>query len=130
MPDVEVDKGLDQFDEELDKYLAIKRKIETAFSVHGETDRNEDRALQIRLAQLNANLQYLLAGFFGFLAAGIALTVFGIQIFLDQLATYPLITVQMLYSVVVLIVATLSFIGLFIVRPKLVDCLNEFRSLK
>lgn len=40
MPDSDVDNGLDQFDKELSKYLAIKQKIETAFSVNNETARN------------------------------------------------------------------------------------------
>ena len=61
MPDSDVDKGLDQFDKELDKYLSIKKKIELAFSVQSVATINEDRALQIRLAQLQTDVQNYLA---------------------------------------------------------------------
>jgi hypothetical protein len=57
----EVQKSLEKFDKELDKYLAIKQKIETAFSVQNEKTRNEERALQIKLAQLQTDVQNYLA---------------------------------------------------------------------
>jgi hypothetical protein len=128
--DNDVEKGLKKFDKELDMYLAIKQKIETAFSVHNETARNEDRALQIRLAQLNTDLQVFLAGVFGFFAGGIALAVFGIQLFIDQLPTYPAITITTLYFLVVSIVSLISFYGVFKLIRRLNICYKEIKNLR
>jgi hypothetical protein len=48
MPDNDVENGLDQFDKELDKYLAIKRKIEDNFV----KEPNEDSQFQLDLLKL------------------------------------------------------------------------------
>lgn len=95
-----------------------------------ETAQIDKRKLEIKIAQLNAKLQLYLAGYFGLFAGGIALAVFGIQIFLDQLPTYPAITLQMLYSFAILIISSLSFLCVFRVKTKLNACLNEFDKLQ
>lgn len=128
--DTDVEKGLKAFDKELDTYILIKRKIESSFTCMPSEMTKEARDLQIRLAKLNGNLQFYIAETFGLLATGIALAVFGIQIFLDQFVTYPQITIQMGYSLAILIISILAFIGVFKVRPNLKNCLDELNKLQ
>ncbi len=126
MPDSDVDKGLDQFNKALDKYLAIKEKIEKAFAIQNRNAIIEDRALQIRLAQLNSDLQIYLAGIFGFFAGGVTFTVFAIQLFINQ---PPAFTINTFLFFVAAITSLIAYYGVVKLLRKLDTCYKEIKNL-
>ncbi len=88
---------------------------------------NEDRALQIRLAQLNADLQFYIASLFGLFAITIAAWVFGSQLILEN---FPKIDINTIFAIPVYIIAILASIGTLMSGSKLIECRNEFKKLK
>ncbi|MGD0072473.1 MAG: hypothetical protein ABSB71_13050 [Candidatus Bathyarchaeia archaeon] len=85
---------------------------------------NEDRKLQIRLAQLNAKLQVYLASVFGFLAGGIALLIFGYQFGFQN---YPQVSsFQVIIAIASIVVSGISFVGSIIFIYKLYGVSEDF----
>jgi len=91
------------------------------------TDASEDRKLQIKLAQLNANLQVYLAMIFGAIAATIALLVFGYQLVLES---YPQLSIKTAVATAFFAVAGCTIYAAYVTLPKLKACLDEFKNLQ
>jgi hypothetical protein len=81
----------------------------------------EERELQIKLAQLNAKLQVNLAWTFGLFAAGVTLMVFGHQVSLEN--NFPL-------SIAIDIVGFASFVFAFGWIHRVHACQDEIEGLK
>ncbi len=79
-----------------------------------------DRKLQIKIAQLNADLQFCLASCFGLFAGAIALIVLGYLLPSDQTS------LKVLIFIVALIL--LSIAGYYL--SKLNQCLKAFKNLQ
>ena len=83
---------------------------------HENLTDSEDRKLQMKLAQLNADLQVYLATFFGFLAGSITLAVLEFQ--------FP--SWAILFGISALVFLSSSCFFLY----KLIQCHKAFKSLK
>lgn len=92
MSDNTVEKGLEQFDKELNQFLSIKQKLDGC--------KIEDRKLEIRLAQLQTDVQTYLAISLALFAAMAALIVI--------VATNPLSYNGFIVTVVIIILGFLA----------------------
>jgi hypothetical protein len=87
----------------------------------------EERALQIKLAQLDARLQIQIAYFFGFAALGGGLLVGGIAIIFSIPEGF---TLGLILPLMILLSAIFSFYISFTHIDKLSSCREEIESLK
>jgi len=88
---------------------------------------NEDRKLQIKLAQLNADLQVYLATIFGAIAVAITLLVFGYQLALES---YPQLSIKTYVAIVFFIFAFVMTYVAAHTLPMLKQCLDQFKNLQ
>jgi hypothetical protein len=108
------------------KYLNNKKRISPVG--HENLTDSEDRKLQIKLAQLNADLQVYLATIFGAIAAAIALLVFGYQLLLES---YPQLSIKTVVALIFFIVGSVMTYSVYTrTLPELKRCLDEFKNLQ
>jgi len=89
-------------------------------------EENNDRRLQIRIAQLNADLQVYVAFIFGAIAGAVTFIVFGYQLVVSSSLT----RLGAIISIVVFGVATGLLGSASWLIPKLKRCLNDFKALQ
>jgi predicted membrane channel-forming protein YqfA (hemolysin III family) len=120
--DNDVQKSLEKFNKELDEFIAIKQKIEKNFT-QNETHQKEERALQIRIAQLTTNIQMYLTAIVAFFATAIALAIFAIDVFINSLNHWWGVGAYLMGLVIVIGVC------LFMISKKLIPCQKELEQL-
>jgi len=87
----------------------------------------EERKLQIKIAQLNADLQVYLAIIFGAVAVAVALLVFGYQLAFES---YPQLSMKTAIAIAFFVASSCILYVPLRAVPKLKACLDEFKKLK
>jgi hypothetical protein len=109
--------------------MSGNKKVHINFEYsEGESDISpEDRQLQVKIAQLNAKLQVDLAFIFGFLAGGISFSVFGYQLWFQNVQNLPFN--QVFVAVSFFILSSISFVGAIFFIFKLAEISKNFEKL-